>query len=399
MEVYILDSLLRRTAVVDLFESLIWTERWTSIGDFELLINSTAESRGQFVNGVLLSINNSNRVMVVETVENSNNTDGKNMLKVKGRSLESILEHRVAAASLSDLTTEPKWVLSGKPADIARAMFDHICVTGALDLNDKIPLIAPGNLYPADNIPEPAATITWEQEPDTLYKAIKDLCELYDLGFRLTRDDVTSKLYFNVYSGNNRTTLQSALPSVVFAPGLENLQNTTELTTMEQAKNVAYVFSPQGFEMVYPDNFDPDTNGYERRVLVVKVGALSGTDPDFPNDPPTEAEVSAYLIQKGKEELSKTRAWSAFDGELNRNSSYKYGVDYYLGDLITMQNADGAMNNMRVTEQIFVHDQEGERSYPTLAINQFIAPGSWISWKYNKFWIDFGTTEFWSTQA
>jgi hypothetical protein len=48
MEVFILDSLLRRSQVVDKFESLIWTERFSEIGDFELDLKSTLEARGQF---------------------------------------------------------------------------------------------------------------------------------------------------------------------------------------------------------------------------------------------------------------------------------------------------------------------------------------------------------------
>jgi hypothetical protein len=43
---------------------------------------------------------------------------------------------------------------------------------------------------------------------------------------------------------------------------------------------------------------------------------------------------------------------------------------------------------MRVTEQIFVGDKEGDRAYPTLAMNQFINTGSWLSWTSNITWLD-----------
>jgi len=45
MEVYILDDLLRRTAVIDQFNSMIWTERWRDKGDFELVVNSSPAMR------------------------------------------------------------------------------------------------------------------------------------------------------------------------------------------------------------------------------------------------------------------------------------------------------------------------------------------------------------------
>jgi hypothetical protein len=50
---------------------------------------------------------------------------------------------------------------------------------------------------------------------------------------------------------------------------------------------------------------------------------------------------------------------------------------------------------MKVTEQIFVQDREGERAYPTLTLNTFINTGSWLSWNNNKTWSEL-TTEVWA---
>ena len=56
MEVYILDSLLRRVQTVEKFESLVWTERYSAWGDFEIHIVSTLENRNRFIPGVQLAI-------------------------------------------------------------------------------------------------------------------------------------------------------------------------------------------------------------------------------------------------------------------------------------------------------------------------------------------------------
>jgi hypothetical protein len=55
MEVYTLDSLLRRTTVVDVYQSLIWTERWIESGDFQLDIVSTPATRRLFAAGTKLA--------------------------------------------------------------------------------------------------------------------------------------------------------------------------------------------------------------------------------------------------------------------------------------------------------------------------------------------------------
>lgn len=383
MEVYILDSLLRRIAVVDVFDTLIWTERWQDIGDFQLVVESTRDNRSLFVAETKLAMNESYRVMVVKTVESKMGADGTALLTVKGFSLEDVLKNRVVKNTLSNLTTEPSWSITGKPADIARTMFDHICRTGALDPSDVIPFLMTGSLLPASTIPEPPTSITMTQPPDSLYNAIKNVCVLNDLGFRLIRNFDTSQLYFDIYSGSDRTTDQTFLPPVVFSPELDNLQDTTEFTSTDQTKNCAYVFSSQGFEVVYPLGVAPDVAGFERHVLMVSATALPGS--------PTPADVTAALQQLGQDELTKARAWSSFDGVIDQSSSYKYGVDYQLGDLVEMRNADSNVNMMRVTEQIFVSDKQGERSYPTLAINMFINPGSWLSWNYNQVWLDLDT--------
>ena len=393
MEVYPLDALLRRDQVIDRFESLIWTERYSGYGDFELLLHSTREARERLAAGTRLAMNESMRVMTVENVEDKTDSEGRKLLLVKGRSLEAMLEDRVAKETQSALTEGQTWTITDTPGNVARKMFDDICREGRLALADKIPFLMPGSIMPASTIAETIDQITHVQEIDNLYNAVKGVCDLYDLGFRLLRNFDASQLYFDVYSGSDRTTRQTQLPAVVFAPELDNLQNTTELLSTEKSKNVAYVYSSQGFEVVYATGVDPAVEGFDRRVLMVKAEDLQAPE----GQELTPAIISAWLQQKGKEELSKNRAFQTFDGEISTYQSLKYGVHYNLGDLVEMRNSNGATNNMRVTEQIFVSDKEGERSYPTLSIDLFITPGSWLAMPAAKVWADFGLTEYWST--
>jgi hypothetical protein len=388
MEVYTLDSLYRREHVIDRFESLIWTDRYVPLGDFELIVHSTREMRVRLKEGTRLAMTDSHYVMVVETVEDGTDSDGKKTLKVSGHSLENILEDRVAKESLSDTTTSPVWTITDEPAEVARKIFHDICVTGILSTFDIIPFINEGTFLGASTIAEPIDPITVEIEPTTVYNAIKNICETWNLGFRLLREYDMSQLYFDVYTGSDRTTAQTTLPAVIFTPELDNLQDTTELTTIAAEKNVAYVFSPAGFQMVFPPDVDGDVEGFDRRVLVVNATDITSENPD----------VTAALIQRGVEELSKHRKFRAFDGEINQNSQYKPGRDYNLGDIVEMRDTDGETNNMRVTEIIYVSDKEGERSYPTLALNVFITTGSWLSWTGNKVWEDYGVDEFWEDQ-
>jgi hypothetical protein len=370
MELYVLDDMYRRIAVVDLFESLIWTERFSAWGDFELQVFSTRANRRQFVAGVRLSINVSYRAMTIETIEDVTDEDGRRLLKIKGTSLEYVLTQRLAMAALTDLTTDPKWTLEGTPKEVADQLFHDICVTGILDPGDVLD-VTEDNIFAVDTIPFPADDIIYSFDPKSLYDALKTLCETFSMGFRLIRDVVTATLYFDVYMGSDRTASQTELPAVIFSPDFDNLSNTRKLSTTAVWKNVAYVISAVGHELVYEDGVDPTVEGFNRRVLYVNANDID--DPDGPT-------ASAQMIQRGKEELAKNRAFIGLDGEVAQSSQYVYGIHYNLGDLIEIRDDDGARTSMRVTEHIFISDKEGDRSYPSLTIGQFIVPDSYDGW-------------------
>lgn len=377
MELYTLDSQLRRAAVIDRFESMIWTERFSAWGDFELHIVSTPEMRRLLPAGVRLSMSDSYRVMTTELIENTSDSEGRAMLKVTGRSLEALMDERVARNTFADLTTTPKWVLTGTPGDIARQIFNEIMRTNVNFADDQLPFLVTGSMFPPGTIEEPDEVITVEFGLVSVYKAVQEICNAYDLGFRIVRNFDNSELYFDIYAGNDRTTLQNTLAPVVFAPNLDNLTNISEVTSTANYRNVAYVYHPLATQVVTSDGVSVEVEGFERRVLPVDASDI---------DLPAGTELNDALQQRGRDELAKNRPVQAFDGELPSNSPYRYEIAYQLGDKVEMRNDDGATNQMRVTEQIFVSDTQGERSYPTLAIDRFITPGSWFAWDYNQTW-------------
>lgn len=390
MELYILDSLLRREQVVDQFESLIWTERYSELGDFELVISSTPGTRSQFLPGTRLAMNNSYRVMEVESVEDKTDDQGESKLTVKGPSLESsVLTQRFAIESWPP--TGATWLIQSKaPAEVANYMFDRVCRVGAVRSEDVIPFLMPGRLFPDDTPPGTPTPIDWEQEQTTLYDAIKAICDAYDLGFRLLRNFDTSQLYFEIYYGQQRTTKQSILPPVVFSPNLDNLQNTTELTTIQESKNVAYVYSGTNSRIVYADGVDPYMDALDRRLMVLDATEL--LDPNI-------LDINAALDKVGKDALKKSRGLTLFDGELHQYSQYRYGIDYNVGDWVEMRNIDGIITSRRITEQIFVCDGEGERSYPTLSSAAYDGSNTWLYRPTQQVWADLGTDQFWGNQS
>jgi hypothetical protein len=390
MEVYILDSQFRRTEVIDQFSSLIWADRMVETGDFVIELFSTDQVKRQLPAGTVLAMSHSYRLAVVETVEDITDDAGVAKVKITGRSLEKILDSRLALGALTDTTSMPKWVLTGHPADLARQIFHDICVTGTIDAGDIIPDIIEGTFLPASLIPESTDTVTYEIEPQTVFAAEKTLCNLYFMGFRILWKDngaAPGDLYFEVFTGNDRTTGQTTFPAVVFSETLDNLQNTSELSSIALVKNVAYVVSPVGAEVVYAPDVDPAVAGFDRQVLLVN--ATDITDP-------VPATATALMVQRGLTELSKYRKVSAFDGELSQTSGYVPNVDFFLGDLIEVRSKTGARTIMQVTELIHISDANGERHYPTLTLYAFTSPGSWDTAPADLVWNAVSGTLVWN---
>lgn len=386
MEWYILDSQLRRDSVIEGFESFIWTERYNSWGDFQILIISTPVTRNRYQPGLRLGMMGSSRIMTIETVQDNFDEDGTKKLTITGRSIEAWLDDRAAMPALAGTETAPKWTITDTPGNIARYLFNQICVLHILNANDVIPFYHSGSLLPAGTLPEPSSLVTMEFEPNTLYFDLQTICQTYNLGFRLIKDGDTGNVYFEVYTGFDRTSDQTVSDPVIFSQALESVTSTTSLTSNAGFKNVAYVFAQNGAAQVYAQNYSDSTPPSERRVMIVDASDI---------DLPAGASLNIAMAQRGLQELQKNQQIYVLDGQVNQLQPYIYGMDYELGDLVEERSADGVISAMLVTEQIFISDQEGERSYPTLMLFAVATAGSWDAEPAGEYWDDVVATEVW----
>jgi hypothetical protein len=389
---YMLDSLYQRSIIIEDYDSLIWTERFSDIGDFELKIAATYDSRRKFKpEKTLLQRDGSYRMMVVEKVEEKTEDDGRTNLKITGRSFERVLDDRVVLSALSNSTDTESWHIGSSPGAIIDFLFIEICQNGMLDAGDIIQYIDCGNsIYPPDTIPEEENTVWFSIEPKSLYTVIKGICDQFSMGFRISLQYNSNPPYleFNHYTGRDLTTAQTENTPVVFNASLENLQNPTALKTSDKYKTVAYVLSPVGSAIVTLTFEGYSASNVERRVLLVIAKDITDSNPTV---------AMEQMSQRGAEELAKYARLSMVDGEVDQYTTYVYGQDYHLGDFVEVQNSDGGIEICRVTEHIYVSDGEGERSYPTLTAVEFVTPGTWSSWSVaGKTWADYSDTDHWA---
>lgn len=379
MHIYLLDDLFRRNEVIDDFESLVWTERFQAFGDFQLVLPPSDRYLNMFrispYEHVQLSIVNSDRVMLAETI-NLKEANNKKVLEVTGRSMEKVLEDRIAKLNLSSQTNTPIWAISGSPLNVASVLFSTICRHPfRLGIADHIPRLQIGDWLPRGDLPE-HPHIEWEQNPDSLYSAIREVCTTYDLGFRLTRKHESTELYFGIYKGFDRRAGSNT--PVIFDSRLNNFDLTSELYSLARFKNGVYVYA--GYTVSHTDletgdvyeeykerggfmyarGTTPSTRTGFNRYMMVFQGQIE--DPELP-----VAQIDRSLREQARKELAKHEAVSLIDGVVPNTSGYIYNQDYFLGDLVQVKNDQGGVENKRVSECVITMDSNGRYIYPTLS--------------------------------
>lgn len=382
MEVYLLGQDFRRVELVDQFESMIWTERYKAFGDFQLVIRSSRENRQKFSIGTRLMIyarpSVSTSIMTIETVEDKEDSEGRAMLTITGRSLEAILIDRANRKNVITWVEDDKISLTGSPAGIARQLFKTYVGSQALTV-DRIPMvIGDGAARRTYSIPEPDVEVTFEFDRKNMYETLKDIVDLYSIGFRFVADYDPTQIQFEVWTGEDRTTKQNVFAPVVFDQNLDNIREMSELNSSELFKNVAYVYGKNANRIVYAPGTTSSVSGFDRRVMIVDANDI---------ELPVGAALDNALERRGIEALSVQHPITAIDGVITKtNFSFVYNRDYNLGDILEVRNSDGYVNRMRVTEQIFVDDAEGARAYPTLELDVFISPGTWAALPMSLVW-------------
>ena len=76
-------------------------------------------------------------------------------------------------------------------------------------------------------------------------------------------------------------------------------------------------------------------------------------------------EYTAQLQQRGKEKLAENINVVSFEGEIETTIMFKYGIDFFMGDIVQFANEYGHESKVRVIEMVRSEDEDGCSAYPT----------------------------------
>ena len=198
-------------------------------------------------------------------------------------------------------------------------------------------------------------TLETSFQGDNLYDIVQAGCQVNSLGFKVTLSG--KKLDFQLYAGKDRSFSQTVNHFVIFSPGFDNMLSSNYEESLEKYKNLCYVkgevaagdATESKLTSAYRSRTEP--SGLQRREVYSEVSG------DF--------ETEAQLKERGLETLEDNAATKCFEAEVDTNIMFQYGKDFFLGDIVQVENEYGMQARARVTEVITTHDPSGFSCYPT----------------------------------
>lgn len=348
MDVYVMNQQFQTVSIIDAYESLIWTDRYSGYGDFEIYAPFSLELLQKVRQDYYLTINDSEHVMIIEGLDIESNAETGNRLRITGRSLESILDRRIIWQQTS---------YTGNLQNAIRNMLYTAFISPSIAdrrVNNFVFEASTDTRITSLSIEE-------EHTGDNIYDVIKALCDSNYMGYKITLND-NNQFVFKLYMGEDRSYDQIYNPYVVFSPNYDNIINSNYLDSTELMKNVTLVAG--------------EDSGQQRVTVVVGSGSGLTRRELFTDARDIQSEkVSNYqeaLRQRGIKHLLENSRTVDFEGEVDATRLFVYGEDFYMGDVVQISNEYGIEGAARVVEFIRNEDSNGVKQYPTFEAIQNI---------------------------
>ena len=339
MDVYILNSSFEPVTVIDSFQSLIWTKRYYTCGDFELYLPADAALLPYLIPDNFVKREDDDSVMVIEKLEIQTDIENGDYFIVSGRSLESLLARRIVDSQTiineDDVVQGLKALIEGQIGD---GDPDYYRALAGMTVDDTLEV-------PYEFITQITGT--------NLLEAISAICQRFGIGMRAVIQDGAPVLSF--YEG-------SAV-DVIFSPEFDNLRNSKYTVDTADLANYAKVLGEgQGTSRIGVNVplFSPPPTKMARRELYVDARDISRNNGEV-----TTETYIPMLIERAREKMAEHTVLKSFEAEIAPDVCFHYKTDYDLGDIVTVSNLYGLTATPRIVEMVESWDETGYTAIPT----------------------------------
>jgi hypothetical protein len=350
MEVLVINTDFESVAVIDNFKSMIWTDRYNSYGDFEIYLPMDTNILKYLKEDYYLWIKESEHLMIIEEFLINSDAEDGDYLIVFGRSLESLLDRRIIWGQK---------LLSGNLQNAIFTLLNEAIISPSI--HDR--RIDNFIFEASTDTKITGLTIDTQFTGDNLYSVISDLCEISGMGFKIVLDD-DNRFVFSLYCGTDRSYEQTTNPYVVFSPNFENIINSNYYASKAGFKNVTLI-AGEGEGASRRTAIVGSGSGLDRRELFTDARDISS---DTESGTLTNEEYTAQLEARGSNNMAEHVIKTAFEGEAEATKPFKYGEDFFIGDIVQIANEYGHEGRVYISELIISQNEGGSSIYPTFRI-------------------------------
>lgn len=310
-------------------------------GDFEIRISLDDTAYTIIKSGVFILFEKDTCGIITFLEPTVDEESGDKQLTIKGYLSNVLLARRCIASTVT---------LSGTVTNVVRGLITSNFVSPT-DSKRAMPIVLSTN---PTYIPS-SRNISSQITGGTVQEEIEKLLGVEEMGYDLPpilSGTAITSFEFRVIAGKNKTIgNQQGNDPVVFSSNLKNILTSTYTYNNNDYKNVAYVAGEgEGSSRTIAITGDNASTGLDRYELYVDARDLQSTDEN--NNPISPATYTAMLIERGDSKLKENVLEETYVATINQiNTQYKFGVDYNLGDLVTIIDPTIDVSlNARVTQ-------------------------------------------------
>jgi hypothetical protein len=325
MQLYIYNPNRELTGIVESFEYLRWTRRYSQCGSFELKAIATPENTALLKEGNILWKNDDEEAGIIEHLELSQTE--QEIITASGRFATSFLSRRIVWETEN---------LSGDLSACALQLINNNLISPT-DTARQINGIA----FSSPNLDVPVSTQISYQN---LMDAVTELCAASDIGIKTVFATATGIFTVTLYKGANS--------QAVFSKEYENL---TEQIYTESAVDYANTALIGGEGEGASRTFVAITSGSGETRREIFVDAKDLRAEDFGTD------YIETLTFRGQSKLNEQSIRYSFDTSVNPHGNLTYKIDFDLGQTVkVISKAWGVSMTTRITEVEETYDADGQ---------------------------------------
>lgn len=347
----ILSPLLVPLGLLNQFTAMTWTSRTTTFGGFELWCPMLPENSELLKPDNLLWIGG-DELGVIETIQKSTDEQGGTILQVSGRFIESWLERRIIWGQYSG-------------TEVVSNHLRNMVNLNAISPSDPKRVIPNLGLSTTQEALGPS--ISFSDSYSNLWNTVVELANSHSLFIRIKANVPEGELLFTIMKGTNRSVEQSILPAVVLSTDLSDILTDSYTLDATTWCNMSLVAGAGEGIQRKTSEINGSLSGLSRRELFVDARDLQDYEEVITSEGTTRVPIatSVYdgmLQERGKSKLGEVPLVESFDANIRMYGprAYEYGVDYFLGDRITMQDPNlGIQVSTEISEVQQSWDENG----------------------------------------